>query len=636
MSLSSFLISAHEKNSSKKGKEVVLDKRLDDIFHSSTGASQTDPSTDAQPINVDQSKLHGSSERGKRVKKRKLQDAGSTKSKRSKGESEKETVSENPAPGGERSRARSVAAVPEAVSEDDHDQDSPTVAGQKHGQSSSTSRNAEVSSNVEDSQSENEDLSSRLLHESLSKESQSKQHGRTRTKHVPPDETMERRNARTIFVGNVPVEVAKSRSLQKQFKRYILSFVPTAKVESMRFRSVAFQKPTSQLPALTDMSSDKFDTKGKTISNKDGRQHDRDRAAFWRASKGQHEEEARKTYLTPKEKKRIAFIKHEIHEGVDAVNAYVVFAHAPPSTAARVGNMPPSALTMDPYEAAKTAAELCDGTVFMERTLRADRVGRDSEHPGKNGDIAGDPKTTVFVGNLDFASKEEDLRVFFEALVSAERGPPPEGGDSGEEDEEDEDEDTKIENARTLKPRTWVKRVRIIRDQDTQLGKGFAYVQFIDRECVDEILALEQDRLKFAKRKLRAQRCKIPPGSKVTTRPARPLKSSTASSSVVKHPGTAQARTAPAPRGDPTLGTKISHLSKDERKHVKAADPDRVARRLAKKKAKALAEKGVKVKIDRERVRKRAGEKKAPGALQEKVKRRVRSGRALAKMNTKK
>ncbi len=29
-----------------------------------------------------------------------------------------------------------------------------------------------------------------------------------------------------------------------------------------------------------------------------------------------------------------------------------------------------------------------------------------------------DPRLSIFVGNLDFASKEEDLRVFFETLMA--------------------------------------------------------------------------------------------------------------------------------------------------------------------------------------------------------------------------
>ncbi|OBZ68985.1 Nucleolar protein 12 [Grifola frondosa] len=141
--------------------------------------------------------------------------------------------------------------------------------------------------------------------------------------------------------------------------------------------------------------------------------------------------------MTDKEKKRVAFIKHEIHEGIDAVNAYVVFAHPPPA-ATRAANLPPPAPVMDPREAAKACVEKGDGSLFMERTIRVDCVRKDGGERGVDM-MKGDVKATVFVGNLDFASKEEDLRVFFEGLVSAERGPPAEE-DGAETDEEDEEE----------------------------------------------------------------------------------------------------------------------------------------------------------------------------------------------------
>lgn len=75
----------------------------------------------------------------------------------------------------------------------------------------------------------------------------------------------------------------------------------------------------------------------------------------------------------------------------------------------------------------------------------------------------------MFVGNLAFDAQEEDLWNFFK--------------DSGD-----------IEN------------VRIIRDRKTNLGKGFAYVQFQDRASVDVALRLHDT--KMGTRKLRVVRCK--------------------------------------------------------------------------------------------------------------------------------
>lgn len=278
---------------------------------------------------------------------------------------------------------------------------------------------------------------------------------------------------------------------QKQFKRHILSFVPSAKIESVRYRSVAFKKPTAELPD---------DSRKTSHANKPSkpREHDRDRAAAWRANEKDDDDEAavapQKQYLTPKEKKRVAFIKHEIHEHVDAVNAYVVFAHPPSaeSLAKRPTNVPPPAPMMDPYDAASVCVEKGDGNTFMGRTLRMDVVKRgarpteggsgEGEHKvGGAGEnvMAGDPKATLFVGNLEFTSKEEDLRAFFESVVTEERGKPGEKADPGSDDEEEEDEASEEEEDEEDKPRAWVKRVRIIRDKDTQLGKGFAYVQFV-------------------------------------------------------------------------------------------------------------------------------------------------------------
>ena len=55
-----------------------------------------------------------------------------------------------------------------------------------------------------------EDDPSQLVHESVSKKSVTKVRAK-KVKYVPSDETPEQRNSRTIFVGNVAIEVAKSK-----------------------------------------------------------------------------------------------------------------------------------------------------------------------------------------------------------------------------------------------------------------------------------------------------------------------------------------------------------------------------------------------------------------------------------------
>ncbi|PPR02851.1 hypothetical protein CVT24_002329 [Panaeolus cyanescens] len=432
----------------------------------------------------------------------------------------------------------------------------------------------------------------KLVHESLDPKAKSSR--KAKTKVVPEDETPERRNQRTIFIGNLPLEVASKRPLSKQLQRHIISFVPSAKVESIRFRSIPFQAPTAKLPTSDDEDSGKPSKK----PSKEPRAHDKERTSAWRSKVDQQDEESvkkdEKRYLTPGQKKKVAYINQEFHTTADTVNAYIVFAH-PPNTENRPANLPPLPPVLDPYEAARLAVEKADGTIFMERMIRVDLVSKDKRFApdtAKEGDKASaivteDPKLSVFVGNLDFASKEEDLRVFFEGIVAGERGPP----DVALKGEAEGD---------PQKPLTWVTRVRIVRDKDTQLGKGFAYVQFADRVCVDELLALDQDKLKFAKRKLRVQRCKTLPGSSHSI----PINTG----STKEKAGSSVARpVVVVPKGNPQLGAALVGLSKEERKKVKSTDADRVARRLAKKKARNAMKPSTKpIKSGKERKRVRS------------------------------
>ncbi|PIL22632.1 hypothetical protein GSI_15323 [Ganoderma sinense ZZ0214-1] len=649
MSLSSFLLPG-----TSKGKAKAIDKGLDDLFRSN-------PSVPARPGTVPAPSATNAPATSSERKRKATEATPNGKVKRSKFET---AATPSSSKRSAKAVTKAAHAVTESDSEEEEDEDEDSDGIENENESEDADEDDAEGEEVKEASSESDDEGdpSKLVHESLHKGVQPKgqsRHGKP--KFIPSEETPEQRDARTIFVGNVAVEVTKSRPSQKQFKRHILSFVPSAKIESVRYRSVAFKKPTAELPDDSRKTSHSHSDPKKPSK---GREHDRDRAATWRANEGEDDEAAaapQKQYLTPKEKKRLAFIKHEIHEHVDAVNAYVVFAHPPSAEALakRPANLPPPAPVMDPYDAASSCAEKGDGSAFMGRTLRVDVVKKgarpredgcgEGEHAAAEKAMAGDPKAMLFVGNLEFTSKEEDLRAFFESVVTEERGKPGQKAGSGSDDEEDEESDG--EGGEEDKPRAWVKRVRIIRDKDTQLGKGFAYVQFADRECIDEILAFEQTKLKFAKRKLRVQRCKTLPGGpklRVAKVPRTPSSSASGPHGKPSRTGTSPSRPERAPRLVPTrapkgnseLGAKLAHLPKEERKKAKAADADRVARRLAKKRAKSLAEKGVKSKGDRERVRKRTSERKEGGrgaqGKKDKPKKRVRSGNAMMKMNTKK
>lgn len=117
---------------------------------------------------------------------------------------------------------------------------------------------------------------------------------------------------------------------------------------------------------------------------------------------------------------------------------------------------------------ASIAAKELNATVFEDHHLRVDHVS----HPAPK-----DNKRTIFVGNLDFEEKEETLWKYFNSKL---------------------DED--------------VESVRIIRDSKTNLGKGFALVQFKDTLSVNKALLLNDKPLESGAlkkgRKLRISRAK--------------------------------------------------------------------------------------------------------------------------------
>ncbi|KAF8755316.1 RNA recognition motif [Rhizoctonia solani] len=370
------------------------------------------------------------------------------------------------------------------------------------------------------------------LHESLTQKPEAERP--RKKKYVPEGETPDQRDARTIFIGNLPASVAKS-SAKKSLHKHILNCLTTSypdlarpAIESSRFRSVAFKTPTAKLP------SDTLSSNSKSKPNTSSSEHNRNRAAEWRATQDP-EDATHKIFQTPAQKKKTAYITGALHDSAkSSSSAYVVFAHPNPVE----GSEP----AWDPTEVAARAVIACNGSKFMERVLRVDRVGKREEDKQ-------DPRTMIFVGNLDFETDEDALREMFENLVEKERGKSDAQGDdsdseshggqddrSGDESEEESggeesgreesgaegEADEKDGDQGIFKPtpatdlpvasKRWVKSVRIIRDKDTQLGKGFGYVQFIDRASVDEILALEPGTIKLAKRKLRVQRCKTIPG----------------------------------------------------------------------------------------------------------------------------
>lgn len=172
--------------------------------------------------------------------------------------------------------------------------------------------------------------------------------------------------------------------------------------------------------------------------------------------------------------KRAAFAKQEIHDDTTpSTNAYVIYS--------------------TPQAANKAPAAL-NGTTVLDRHLRVDSVA----HPSKV-----DHKRCIFVGNLDFIDNEA-------------------GTDEGENKKKKNRTPADVEEGlwRTFSAHTKgsksgtpgrgnVESVRVVRDRSTRVGKGFAYVQFYDQNCVEEALLLNDKRYPpMLPRKLRVVRAK--------------------------------------------------------------------------------------------------------------------------------
>jgi nucleolar protein 12 len=106
---------------------------------------------------------------------------------------------------------------------------------------------------------------------------------------------------------------------------------------------------------------------------------------------------------------------------------------------------------------------------------------------------------------------------------------------------------------------------------------------------VDEVLSMEEAKLRFAKRKLRIRRCKTIPGTGLKHTASQNRDKLSAKSPRTEKPERRPQESIVVPKGDPSLGDKLAGLSKEERKQRKSADLDRVARRLAKKKRMAMS-----------------------------------------------
>ncbi|KAK4056012.1 Nucleolar protein 12 [Microbotryomycetes sp. JL221] len=433
-------------------------------------------------------------------------------------------------------------------------------------------------------------------------------------------ETSEERDARTLFIGNVPVDCSTKHPLKKRLIRHLLSSdhviaklpkgCPPLKCDAIRFRSIAFaSKVFGRKPVTIDPET------GEQIDNDN---HARKRTKAWRsnangdndddddAEHGHGGRQLRKgNTLTDAQKRKVAFVKGELNEGKQTCNAYLVLEKLPESY---------KQVTID--EIMDILVQTTSGTVFEDHTLRGDRVRPKSsaakfaaaqttakpdatiqiENTGPLYSVpAVEARRTIFIGGLDFAESEENVRKAVETVLIRERGTPEDGA--------------------------WVNNVRIIRDASSGLGKGFGYVLMKDDTCVDELLALpDGKKLKVSKRKVRLERCKTQVAAARAKAAAQTRQTKGLPRDKNKSSSNFGARDSRKPAAPPAVlstssssgrankshrdstvhnignesaqkkAEQLASLPKEERKAVKASDAERLQRRAQKKQAKVLKE----------------------------------------------
>ncbi|KAJ4829390.1 hypothetical protein Tsubulata_014533 [Turnera subulata] len=229
---------------------------------------------------------------------------------------------------------------------------------------------------------------------------------------------------RTVFVGNLPLKV-KKKALLKEFSRF-------GEVESVRIRSVP----------IVDT---KIPRKGAVLLKKINDSADRSvivytgaiRPLFWNFETALSQG-LRTSMLY------IALVKENVH-------AYIVFKTEDSAEASLAHNM----------------------AVFAGNHIRVDRACPPHKKLKGEGTAIYDNKRTVFVGNLPFDVKDEELYQLFSGIKDLESS---------------------------------IEAVRVIRDQNVGLGKGIAYVLFKTAEAAK--LVVRKRFLKIRDRELRLSHAK--------------------------------------------------------------------------------------------------------------------------------
>lgn len=172
-------------------------------------------------------------------------------------------------------------------------------------------------------------------------------------------------------------------------------------------------------------------------------------------------------YTSDSGPKKATFAKKELmDETATSTNAYAVFTTE---------------------LAARRVAEKLNGSSVLDRHLRVDYLG----NPAKV-----DNKRCVFIGNLSFVNEET-------------AGEGADGAAQKHRPTAKEPADAEEGLWRTFGKVGKVESVRVVRDQETRISKGFAYVQFVDENSVEAALLMNDKKFPpMLPRKLRVMRAR--------------------------------------------------------------------------------------------------------------------------------
>nr|CAI5854789.1 unnamed protein product [Callosobruchus analis] len=303
--------------------------------------------------------------------------------------------------------------------------------------------------------------------ESLVKLSHNQQNAERRIKNKKSEPNPDN-EARTIFVGNVPMK-AEKKQIKKLFKKY-------GPIESLRFRGIPVPDP--KMPKKVAAIKKEFHPNRSSLyCYISGARYEgcdlahSHQASGWAQSQLDSLEEIQLLKL---------LTKHDIilglrpsgarYEGCDLAHSHQASGWAQ----SQLDSL--EEIQLLKLLDSATAAEAANGTLFLNHHLRVEKCDKKAKP---------DESKAIFIGNLSFDAEEEELWKLFE-------------------------------------PCGVISSVRVVRDSRTGMGKGFAYVNFEDSDAVQ--LALEMENVKLKDRVLRISLSNLNGAKKKQKNASKPLR----------------------------------------------------------------------------------------------------------------